>query len=395
MAKTSDKDTVISVRQRKKSSMVDMQNHSDKSRHVSWYRGEHTNILPQRHQLYSADEVKTAVLHGLKPAAPVIDKSTRITAFGSCFAANISNHLAARNFNIAGQKEAESKAYVIRCGEGMVNTFVLRQQFEWAWENRQFDQDLWHGYDKEAYGYDESVRIATRDIFDQTDVFILTVGLSEIWYDEPTGNVFWRTIPKDSYDPERHKFRVSTVGENKENLEAIRQLIRKHRPDAKFIVTLSPVPLYATFRDQSCMASNAVSKATLRVALDEFIREAGDDDLYYWPSYEMVQDVFAGAMKADMRHPKDDVLQFIMYLFENVWCIPEDGDEVDLNEYLAIALAECGFVLPQVARLIKRKNYTRLRSLTEERTLSKDDKIHQAMVKLIHQICDAADAKAA
>ena len=27
-------------------------------------------------------------------------------------------------------------------GEGMVNSFVIRQQFEWAWENKVFDQPL-------------------------------------------------------------------------------------------------------------------------------------------------------------------------------------------------------------------------------------------------------------
>lgn len=389
MAKTPS--SVISVRQRKKSSMVDMQDTSDKSRHISWYRGEHTNISPQRHDLYSAEAVENSVVHGFRPDQPVIDKSTRITAFGSCFAANISNHLAERNFNIAGKKEAESKAYVIRCGEGMVNTFVLRQQFEWAWENQQFDQALWHGYDKEEYGYDEGVRVATKEIFDNTDVFILTVGLSEIWYDEPTGNVFWRTIPKDSYDPERHKFRVSSVQENKENLQAIRALIKKHRPDAKLIVTLSPVPLYATFRDQSCIASNSVSKATLRVALDEFLRENEDPDLFYWPSYEIVQDIFAGSMKNDMRHPKEDVLQFIMYLFEHVWCV-DDGEPVNLDEHLIIALAACGFLLPQVAKFVKRKNYAKLRKFAQERTLSDDEKINAAMIKLINGVCDAAEA---
>jgi hypothetical protein len=29
-----------------------------------------------------------------------------------------------------------------------VNSFVTRQQFEWAWENRRFNEALWHGYDK-------------------------------------------------------------------------------------------------------------------------------------------------------------------------------------------------------------------------------------------------------
>ena len=96
----------------------------------------------------------------------------------------------------------------------------------------------------------------TKKLFDETDVYILTLGLSEVWHDEQTGGVFWRTIPKDAFDPARHKFRVSTVDENRDNLAAIQALIRKHRPDAKIVLTLSPIPLAATFRNVSCVSAN-------------------------------------------------------------------------------------------------------------------------------------------
>ena len=32
-----------------------------------------------------------------------------------------------------------------QCSAGLVNTFVLLQQFEWALEGRSFDDDLWVG----------------------------------------------------------------------------------------------------------------------------------------------------------------------------------------------------------------------------------------------------------
>lgn len=358
----------------------------DSTDHKTWFRGEHTNYLPHRKRLFSTKSVADSVLHGVRPEKPFINKSTRVTAFGSCFAANISNHLSMRKFNIAGKDAKENSAYVIRCGEGMVNTFVLRQQFEWAWENKQFEQALWHGYEKEEYGYDEDIRLATKDIFDNTDVFILTVGLSEIWYDDVTQNVFWRTIPKNSYDPKRHKFRVSTVEENTDNLTAIRALIKKYRPDAKLIVTLSPVPLVATFRDQACLVSNSVSKAVLRVAIDNFLSSA-DDDVYYWPSYELVNDVFSGSMAADMRHPKQDVLDFIMYLFESVWC-ESDPEGMDLDRRLAIALAACGKLPDRVGTMCKRENGNRLRSFTENTEFSKDAGMDKAIKKMLSALAD-------
>ena len=91
----------------------------------------------------------------------------------------------------------------------MVNTYAIRQQFEWAWEGKVPEVSLWHGYDGQEFGYDEAIRLETKRIFDAAEVFIVTLGLSEVWYDEPTGHVFWRAVPKENFDPSRHKFRVA------------------------------------------------------------------------------------------------------------------------------------------------------------------------------------------
>lgn len=325
----------------------------------TWFRGEHTNFNPKLDALMQADGPEKFVLEGWVPDAPVITKSTQITAFGSCFAANISNWLSERNFRVLNKAEDATRAYVVTMGEGMVNSFVIRQQFEWAWENKVFGQALWHGYKAEEYGYDEEVRLETKRIFDETDVFILTFGLSEVWYDEPTGNVFWRTIPKDAYDPERHKFRLSTVEENRENIRAIYDLIRRYKPEAKVIVTLSPVPLIATFRDVSCITANSVSKATLRVAIDEVVRDVQDEGrMFYWPSYELVGDVFRSPYKADRRHVRPVVLNYIMRLFETAWCEDSSVTEVELLEAWVRAHVASGNLPSELQPILaKRKPY--------------------------------------
>ena len=38
--------------------------------------------------------------------------------------------------------------------------------------------------------YDQDIRDRTRAIFDRTDVFIITLGLSEVWSNKQTGEVF-------------------------------------------------------------------------------------------------------------------------------------------------------------------------------------------------------------
>lgn len=288
----------------------------------TWFRGDTTNFNPKQQNMRDEEAVSRHVLHGWLPDSPQIGPETKITAFGSCFASNIVKWLRARDFTILTDKDSErSDAYVVRFGEGMVNTFVIRQQFEWALEGKAPEGELWHGYDTAAYGYDEDVRRITEEMFRETDTFILTLGLSEIWYDEVTGGVFWRAVPQDKYDPSRHKFRVSTVSENKENLLAIYALIREHCPNAKVIFTLSPIPLVATFRPVSCMTANSVSKSVLRAAIDEFLREVIDEGhAFYWPSYEIVMDVFADRWREDRRHVKQPILDFIMTLFEQTWC---------------------------------------------------------------------------
>lgn len=305
----------------------------------TWFRGEHCNFNPTLANMRSASSVEKWVVDGWQPEAKLIKPDTKVVAFGSCFAANITKWLASRNFSVLTKKEgSDSQSYVVRFGEGMVNTFVILQQFEWAFEGRQPEGDLWHGYDAQSFGYDEKVRQETRDLFDAADVFIITLGLSEIWYDEVTGGVFWRAVPQDKYDPSRHKFRVSTVAENKANILKIIALIKKHKPQARIIFTLSPIPLVATFRPNSCITSNSVSKAVLRAALDEALREAPDrSSLYYWPSYEIVTDVFANRWRRDRRHVDPRILDFIMAVFMKVWC---DGhvDDVPLETRWKTAL---------------------------------------------------------
>jgi hypothetical protein len=287
----------------------------------TWFRGDHCNYGPTSTHLEDWEGYRDYFLHGFAPSAPHITPHTRITAFGSCFAANISAWLARRNYQVLNKSE-QSGAYVIRMGEGMVHTPSIRQQFEWALEGRKPEVELWHGYDASAFGYDESVRLETRELFLSTDLFILTLGLSEVWYHKKTGDVFWRAIPKDKFDPVTHGFRTIGVTENADNIQAIIRMIRTHVPDAKVIVTLSPIPLVATFRDNACTSSNAVSKASLRMAIDTVMNsDEFRDVLYYWPSYEIVMDGFLGKWMPDRRHVKKPILNFIMSLFEQIWCV--------------------------------------------------------------------------
>ena len=360
-----------------------------RTKHHDWFRGDAALRGPDRAQMIPATAVRDHVLRGWIPERPAIDRETRITAFGSCFAANISSWLGQRNYRVAAREEDAQKAYVVRIGEGMVNSFVIRQQFEWAWEGRTFDRPLWHGYDATEFGYDEEVRARTRALFDETEVFILTFGLSEVWYDEPSGEVFWRTVPKRAYDPERHRFRVSSVEENRANIEAIYASIRRNRPDARVILTLSPVPLIATFRDTSCITANSVSKSILRVALDEVLRaHRGDGRLFYWPSYEIVMDVLRAPFKEDRRHLPRAVLDYIMILFEHCWCHLDGDDLPSLTEAWVRALAASGQLPARLDSIVRRRMTAKLLEFAARDSLDPDPPVAAAKQALLASLAE-------
>jgi hypothetical protein len=290
----------------------------------SFYRGETLNIGPHGDDFGKDGFLQDYVLQGWLPPAPVLSRGVKITAFGSCFALHITKHLTKIGFDLSRDRDPD--IYISSIGEGLVNSHALLGQFEWALLDKKPPENLWHGFKAEDYGYDEDIRQRTRKVFLETEFFIITLGLSEVWYDEVTGGVFWRAVPLEKFDASRHKFRVSTMAETKANLDRIYTLIREHVPQAKVLFTLSPIPLAATFRPVSCMTANAVSKAILRAALDEMIREHGDDQntrLFYFPSYEISQELFPQRFQNDGRHLATDIVHTIMSIFESTYC--EDG----------------------------------------------------------------------
>lgn len=284
----------------------------------TWFRGENCNFHPFRASFSEPDALMKYVGMGWLPDQPFLTRADQITTFGSCFASHVTKFLAEHGYNV-GAPEAVAP-YVIRFGESMVNTAAIAQQFRWAYGETNFDEPLWHDMTGTAIEYTESMRQATRAVFDGSNAFIITLGLSEVWQNKITGEVFWRAIPEHQFDPRVHGFTILDTTENKANLATAYRIIRQHRPRAAVIFTLSPVPLAATFRPISCVTANSVSKAILRVAVDEFMRAHPDDDrLFYFPSHEVVKDVIDAPFDEDLRHVRPDVVAQIMDLFARTY----------------------------------------------------------------------------
>ena len=251
----------------------------------AWHTNNKIRFLPRTKEQF--DDIETLAEqyvfaeHG--PEQPIFDNTSKIVTMGSCFASELRNVLSEDN---------KSTDY-IQVPEGLNNSFAVRQYLEWALTGDRSSDAYWYDNDPSAGAYqwepeDEQQKLLEH--FKNTDGFVITLGLAEVWKDIETNGVFWRGVPESNFDPVKHECVTSTVQENVQNLKKMYRLIRKHAgKDKTIIFTLSPVPLNATFLGRPTIVSDCVSKSILRVSLEEFFKTNNLKNCYYWPSYEMVR----------------------------------------------------------------------------------------------------------
>lgn len=260
----------------------------------------------------------------------LLDKTTPIASIGSCFAREIKDYLTEAGFNYVQTATGPNARHGSAAWDRVYNTFCLRQEFERALTSFDPAEPLWEladGRVLDPYRKDvqwaskadalaglEEHRRTAREALMQARVLFVTVGLTEAWYSKLDGAVFFQVPPADVYDEARHGFRATTFAENRENLEVMRDVLYTANPDITMVVTVSPVPLRATFRGENVVSANVQSKATLVAATREFCDS--HDDVHYFPSYELVSTVIADPFEDDNRHVKRSTVQQIMSVFE-------------------------------------------------------------------------------
>ena len=289
-----------------------------------WFRGREMKFYPDKNSIYDVNKIVTNFIGNDYFQHIDFSKSHKITAIGSCFASNFVKWFS-KKYDV---NKANKNAYLIRFNEGFVNTYSLLQQFEWALEKKIPQSSLWYDKHDKILEYDDCVRQSTNDLLLNTDYFIITLGLSEVCYHKNTGCVFWRAVPKKYFDNKIHGFRITTVEENVSNLQKLVGLIKKYNSSAKIVFTLSPIPLIASFRNIPIMQSTLVSKSILRISIDNLLNLFPPNELYYWPSYEIINSFFSDCFESDGRHVKKCVLDFIMTLFEFCFTKNIDYEEV-------------------------------------------------------------------
>ena len=233
----------------------------------------------------------------------------RIASAGSCFAQHIRNALVAEGYNYLitepedGRRDRNFGIFPARFGN-IYTTPQLLQLFQRAFGLFEPVEDVWQdgcaffdpfrphvepgGFTSvEALRADRAAHLAAvRKMFEQVDLFIFTLGLTEAWRNQRDGAVF-QVCPGASvgtFDPQRHEFINFDVAESTAALFAFVDAMAVVNATAKIILTVSPVPLVATMSGSNVIQASSYSKSVLRVVAEKARRSYAHVD--YFPSYE-------------------------------------------------------------------------------------------------------------
>ncbi len=234
-----------------------------------------------------------------------LQPGARIFTVGSCFARNVEEELERRGFDLPMRNVILQNAPTAILNN--YGTPSIYNEFAWAFGERPYvaeDHLVEVGPGKFAdlhlspalrpeplekvRARREAITRAYRQAAD-CSVVIMTLGLVETWYDTRSGyylNVSPRPMHLRS-EPDRFEMHVLSFEESYDYLHRTVQLLQKHcRPDLQMLLTVSPVPLGATHRDEDVIVANGYSKSVLRAVAETLV--ARYDFVTYYPSYESV-----------------------------------------------------------------------------------------------------------
>ncbi|SHI87140.1 GSCFA domain-containing protein [Wenxinia saemankumensis] len=276
-------------------------------------------------------------------ASPTVTPSFRIGAddtifaIGSCFARNVEKALEGAGKRVLS-REIDLGEIGASLGDAtnFFNKYSIHSvtnEIRWALERDSFPgADILYPMGPDRYcdpqlgmarlDFDADTILAFRHRYldamaavKDADVVILTLGYVETWYDTVL-DLYLNVVPPVQLiraEPGRFEFRVLSYADVLEGLNELHALLTRHRTKPlKMLVTVSPVPLLATFRDMDVLVANAYSKSVQRAALDEFV--LGKDGVDYFPSYEFVtlSNPAVAWSGNDYRHVSPDVVNRIM-----------------------------------------------------------------------------------
>lgn len=276
-----------------------------------------------------------------------ISPGDKVSTGGSCFAQHIARYLAKSGYNYF----IAERGHPVLSQEALVrfNYGVFSARYGNIYTSRQLTQlllraygefkpvdDIWRRDDGRILDpYRPTIQpngfatleelnrdrlqhfAAVRQVIEESDVFVFTLGLTESWLNRNDGAAYpiCPGVSGGSFDRTEHMFHNEDVSEVVSNVSAFIVAMRARNPRVRIILTVSPVPLAATAEDRHVLVSTTYSKSVLRVAAEMLVRS--HEGVGYFPSYEIITGNYSrGRYYArNLRDVLETGVQHVMALF--------------------------------------------------------------------------------
>lgn len=268
------------------------------------------------------------------PAKFRFPRSSAVASAGSCFANALSAGLVAAGLRYPVY-EPGAEPLAARHGN-IYTTLQLRQLLDralgiftpaeraWTTPHGRWLDPFRPGVDREGFATIPELERArqahlgaVRRMFEQTDVFVFTMGLTEVWCDARDGAAF--PVPpgrgRGLFDPQRYVHRNLDVGAAGAELDTFLARLREINATAHVVLTVSPVPIALTMEPTHVVRASLYTKSVLKVAGEEAARRHANVD--YFAAYDLVMANLGAehVFEPDGRHVQPWVPERVVRLF--------------------------------------------------------------------------------
>jgi hypothetical protein len=277
-----------------------------------------------------------------------LDQHDAIATAGSCFAQNVAKHLKTRGgarFLEAETIAADQPSFSALYG----NIYTVRQLVQLVEEalgERHPTDVAWRRPDGAfvdalrptvfAKGFADATAVraarvkhlsAVRALLSDCTVFIFTLGLTEAWRSSRDGTVY-PLAPGVAAEPtNRPNFEFHNFGydEVRDDVRRFVALMHRVNPTGQVLLTVSPVPLTATYTEEHVLVATTHSKAILRAVAGAAAAEY--ENVYYFPAYEIIIGNFSHGryFENNLRTITPEGVAHVMRVFEMAYGLVDEA----------------------------------------------------------------------
>lgn len=299
----------------------------------------------------------------------LINKDSKIATMGSCFAQHLTKWLIKNKLNffydLSDKYYANDKSSDCLFSANYGNIYTVSQGLQLlkaAYGLMTLSDEIWFDADQfvrdplrplapgcifktqnEMLTSRQFLWSSIRNIFENFDVLIFTLGLTETWI-RKTDNAILPSAPgviAGTYCTMNYDFVNYDYNQTIDQIDCFFRFIKSLNSNAKIILTVSPVPLAATHENRHVAVSNMASKAILRAVADYAYKHY--DYVDYFPSFEIFYNPGIGHQYfgTDQRSILSNGVDHVMRIFNDNFI--ESKNERHLNLINPEIIAESYF----------------------------------------------------